>query len=228
MRIKICGMSDQRAIERAASLGVEFCGFVFHEKSPRNITPLQAARLDTCGMKRVGVFVRQSAEEIQDIVRAASLDYVQLHGGQSAEFARVFPAEKVIRVLWPARYASRGALMEDIAAFAGTCGLYLLDAGMGSGRELDWEALRGLSFPHPWFLSGGLGPENAARALGICTPDGLDFNSKLESSPGVKDEARMAQAVFAVREWEKFHGAEFRETEHCTTCNRRGSEGEIR
>ena len=228
MRIKICGMSDQGAIERAASLGVEFCGFVFHEKSPRNVTALQAARLETFGMKRVGVFVHQSAEEIQDIVRAASLDYVQLHGGQSADFARAFPAESVIRVLWPAKYASRKELEEDIAAFAGTCGMYLLDAGMGSGRELDWEALRGLSFPRPWFLSGGLGPENAARALGFCVPDGLDFNSKLESAPGVKDEALMVRAVAAVRRWEQSHGGSFQDTGHCTACNRRGPEGEIR
>ena len=120
MRIKICGMSSQRAVDVAAELGVEFCGFVFHEASPRNVTPHQVSALDTHGMKRVGVFVRQSAEEIRDIVRLARLDYVQLHGAQSAEFARAFPAESVIRVLWPAGCASRKELEENIAAFAGT------------------------------------------------------------------------------------------------------------
>lgn len=226
MRIKICGMSSQRAVDAAAALGVEFCGFVFHETSPRNVTPHQAAALDTHGMKRVGVFVRQSAEEIRDIVRLARLDYVQLHGAQSADFARAFPAESVIRVLWPAGCASRKELEENIAAFAGTCGCYLLDAGMGSGRELDWGALRGLRFPHPWFLSGGLGPENAARALGLCTPDGLDFNSKLETSPGVKDEALMARAVESVRLWEAAGGgagsAEAGRSAACAVCGPEG------
>lgn len=203
MRIKICGMSDQRRIDEAAALGVEFCGFVFHEKSPRNVTPQQVSLLDTHGMKRVGVFVNQSAEEIRSIVRLAGLDYVQLHGERSAAAAEAFPAERVIRVLWPSHYATRQALEKDIASFAGTCGLYLLDAGMGSGRELDWPSLQGLSFPHPWFLSGGLSPENAARALASCSPDGLDFNSKLELSPGIKSGERMAEAVAAVRALER-------------------------
>lgn len=206
MRIKICGMSSQPVIDEAAALGVEFCGFVFHGPSPRNVTPRQVAALDTHGMKRVGVFVTQSAEEIRNIVREAGLDYIQLHGGQSAAFAGNFPAERVIRVLWPARYASRAALEQDIAAFAGSCGLYLLDAGMGSGRELDWTSLHDLAFPHPWFLSGGLGPGNVARALRACSPDGLDFNSRLEISPGCKSAELVQQAVAAVHDWERDFG----------------------
>ena len=200
MRIKICGMSEQRLIDEAAALGVEFCGFVFYEPSPRNVSPRLVAALDTHGMKRVGVFVRQSAEETERIVREAGLDFVQLHGGQSAAFAGRFPAESVIRVLWPGKYSSVQALQQDIDAFAETCGMYLLDAGMGSGRELDWQSLAGLSFPHPWFLSGGLGPDNVATALSACSPDGLDFNSNLESSPGRKSGELMETAVAAVRE----------------------------
>ena len=199
MRIKICGMSEQRVIDEAAALGVDMCGFVFHAPSPRCVTARQAACLDTHGMKRVGVFVTQSVEEIRDIVKEAGLDYVQLHGRQSASFARHFPPETVIRVLWPADCASRRELEETIAAFADSCGLYLLDAGMGSGRTLDWKALEGLSFPHPWFLSGGLSPENAAQALDACSPDGLDFNSRLETAPGRKSVSRVREAVEAVR-----------------------------
>ncbi len=204
MRIKICGMSEQCLIDEAAALGVEFCGFVFHEPSVRNVAPSLVASLDTHGMKRVGVFVRQSADEIRQIADEAGLDFIQLHGGQSAEFAGQFPAERIIRVLWPSRYESLAALQRDIDAFAGSCGMYLLDAGMGSGRELDWSRLGPLSFPHPWFLSGGLGPENVARALSLCSPDGLDFNSKLESSPGRKSGERMEKAVAAVRDREDF------------------------
>ena len=200
MRIKICGMSEQSLIDEAAALGVEFCGFVFYEPSPRNVSPRLVSSLDTHGMKRVGVFVRQSAEETERIASEAGLDFVQLHGGQSAAFAARFPAERVIRVLWPGKYSSVQALQQDIDAFADTCGMYLLDAGMGSGRELDWQSLADLSFPHPWFLSGGLGPDNVARALSACSPDGLDFNSKLESSPGRKSGELMEKAVAAVRE----------------------------
>ncbi|WP_295639037.1 phosphoribosylanthranilate isomerase [uncultured Mailhella sp.] len=203
MRIKICGMSEQTLIDEAAALGVEMCGFVFHAPSPRNVTAHEVAALDTHGMKRTGVFVRQSAEEIRNIVREAGLDLIQLHGGQSAEFAARFPAEKVIRVLWPGQLASTAELQRAIDAFAGTCGLYLLDAGMGSGRQLDWPSLRALRFPHPWFLSGGLGPDDVERALSACSPDGLDFNSRLETSPGKKNGELMERAVAAVRAQER-------------------------
>ena len=205
VRIKICGMSEQKLIDEAAALGVEMCGFVFYEPSPRNVTASEVAALDTHGMKRTGVFVRQSAGEVRDIVREAGLDLIQLHGGQSAEFAAHFPAEKVIRVLWPGNHASTAELQRAIDTFAGTCGLYLLDAGMGSGRQLDWPSLGKLRFPHPWFLSGGLGPDNVARALSACSPDGLDFNSRLETSPGRKSGELMKKAVDAVRAQEHAH-----------------------
>ena len=77
------------------------------------------------------------------------------------------------------------------------CGILLLDAGMGSGMTLDWAALAELRFPKPWFLSGGLGPENIGRALSLLSPDGLDLNSKLESAPGRKDAGLMSAAVRA-------------------------------
>jgi phosphoribosylanthranilate isomerase len=196
LQVKICGMSEQSLIDKAAELGADMCGFIFHPASPRNVSPAQAASLDTHGMKRVGVFVHQSVEEIEAIVSEARLDLIQLHGGQSAGFAAHFPAEKVIRVLWPNRYGSQAELQADIDAFAPTCGMYLLDAGMGSGMTLDWPALAGLRFPHPWMLSGGLGPDNVLDALAACEPDVLDMNSRLESSPGHKS-PDLLDSVFA-------------------------------
>ena len=86
------------------------CGFIFHEPSPRNILPAQSAALDTHGMARVGVFVRQSVEEVRSAMAEARLDFIQLHGGQTASFAAQFPAEKVIRVLWPKKYGTLEAL----------------------------------------------------------------------------------------------------------------------
>lgn len=197
MLIKICGMSEQPVIDRAAALGADMCGFIFHPASPRHVTADRAAALDTHGMARVGVFVEQSEEEAASIAQEARLDFIQLHGGQSAAFTAGFARERIIRVLWPKRYASLEALQADIEAFASACGLYLLDAGMGSGVTLDWPALAGLRFPHPWMLSGGLGPDNVREALAACSPDGLDLNSRLESSPGRKSLERM-EALFAV------------------------------
>ena len=83
-------------------------------------------------MKRVGVFVRQSAEETERIASEAGLDFVQLHGGQSAAFAGRFPAGKGDPRALAGEYSSVQALQQDIDAFADTCGMYLLDAGMAA------------------------------------------------------------------------------------------------
>ena len=199
LQVKICGMKEQGLIDRAAELGADMCGFIFHPQSPRNVSPAHAASLETHGMKRVGVFVGQSAEEVAAIVREARLDLIQLHGGQSAGFVAHFPAEKVIRVLWPNQYATTEDLQADIDAFAPTCGLYLLDAGMGSGMTLDWPSLAALRFPHPWMLSGGLGPDNVREALAACSPDAVDMNSRLEEVRGCKSPELLEKAFAALR-----------------------------
>ncbi|MDD6088539.1 MAG: phosphoribosylanthranilate isomerase [Desulfovibrionaceae bacterium] len=199
MLVKICGMINQKTLNLAEELGFNLCGFIFYPPSPRNLTPEQAAGLKTSSMLRTGVFVDQDAERILHIAQIASLDLFQLHGSQSAEEAAKLPRDKVIRVLWPGKHTSAAALQRTIDSFADTCGFYLLDAGMGSGKILDWKGLSSLHFPHPWFLSGGIGPENAAEALSILHPDGLDLNSRLESSPGKKDPHKMRQALSSIR-----------------------------
>ena len=199
MWVKICGMSEQVAVSHAAALGVDLCGFVFYPPSPRCISPEQAALLDTGRMKRVGVFVRQNVDDVLRAADTARLDFVQLHGGQDSAFAAALPAERVIRVLWPQKYSSLEELQKDLDRFAPTCALYLLDAGMGSGRALDWRALHGLRFPHHWLLSGGLGPNNLQQALSVCSPDGVDLNSCLEDVPGHKSLELMNAAVAAVQ-----------------------------
>jgi phosphoribosylanthranilate isomerase len=201
MLVKICGMSEQRAINKASELGVDLCGFIFYPPSSRFVTAEHAACLDTHGMKRVGVFVDTDIEEMKRIADVARLDYLQLHGEQSEDIARVFPAEKVIRVCKPPQYDTLETLQSDIDRYAGSCSLYLLDAGMGCGMTLDWPALRKLRFPHPWLLAGGLGAENIEQALDACAPFGLDLNSRLEDRPGHKDLLRMEQAVAAIRSY---------------------------
>ncbi len=199
MLIKVCGMTEQPLIDLAAALGVDMCGFVFYPPSPRYISPPHAAEMDTRGMKRVGVFVDQSVKETLAIARLARLDYVQLHGKQGADFAKAFPPEQIIRVLFPRGYARLTDMQEDVDRLFKGCGMFLLDAGRGSGRTLDWGALAGVRFPRPWLLAGGLSHENIVEALSQCRPYGIDMNSRLEDGPGHKSAALLAKAVAAVR-----------------------------
>lgn len=203
MKTKICGMTRQSDLEQAERLGFNLCGFIFHPASPRHIESQAAARLETGGMARVGVFVGQGAAEIIETMRVARLDYAQLHGCQTEQDAMRIGPERVIRVLWPERYASLAEM--EAAARGFPCAAFLLDAGRqggGSGESLAWRELADLGLPKPWFLAGGLNGENAGLAIKACRPWGLDFNSGLETAPGCKDFGKMAAALMAVKEME--------------------------
>ncbi|CAK7053593.1 MAG: N-(5'-phosphoribosyl)anthranilate isomerase [Desulfovibrio sp.] len=198
MLIKVCGLTRQADVDLVASFGAGMCGFIFHPASPRCISPAQAAGLESGSMLRVGVFVDQDAEEICRIMAEARLDMAQLHGQQDADCARAVGAQRVIRVIWPARYCHRALLYNALQSHADACACYLLDAGMaggGSGARLDWEDLDHLPSPRPWLLAGGLSAENVVQALSRCSPDGLDFNSGVEDAPGQKNAQKLAAAL---------------------------------
>ncbi|MBD5416610.1 MAG: phosphoribosylanthranilate isomerase [Desulfovibrio sp.] len=200
MRIKVCGLTRQRDADAAARLGADFCGFIFHPASPRSLTPQAAAAIGTAGMARVGVFVDQGVDEIIATMEVARLDFAQLHGAQSLACAERIGFSRVIRVLWPERYASRAELMAGMEAHAPACAWFLLEAGRGgggSGRPQDWSRLVGLRSPRPWLLAGGLTPLNVASAVAACAPDGLDFNSGVEEAPGKKSPELLAAALAA-------------------------------
>lgn len=203
MILKICGMRNQADLAVADAAGFDLCGFIFHPASPRFVKPETAAHLATGSMRRVGVFVDTPIAEILKIMSVARLDFAQLHGSQSEDFANAIGWERVIRVLWPARYSSTKELEQ--AACAHKCGFYLLDSGQsggGSGANLDWIMLARLALPAPWLLAGGLNEINAGLALAICVPDGLDFNSGLEDGPGSKNHGKITAAAQLCREKE--------------------------
>lgn len=201
--IKICGQTHMPMVDSALAFGAQFIGFIFHKGSPRSITPERAAAIRSRFSKRVGVFVRQDAEEILSIVERARLDMVQLHGRQTVEDALRIGPQRVIRVLWPESCAHVAELQEQIDAWAPYCSYYLLDAGKrgcagGHGRALDVSEFDKLHFPHPWILAGGLCAENLQSILACCSPDGVDLNSGVEIAPGLKDPSRILAAVHAI------------------------------
>lgn len=207
--IKICGLREPDDVALCLDLGVDFTGFVFVKDSPRYVEAAAAARLPRGGAARVGVFAGQSADEIQRIMDVARLDFAQLHGDESPELCRKVGAERVIKVFWPQRIPDAtnadatlsGRLDALCAPFADVCAFFLLDAGTaggGSGRSLAWTGLEHFCPTLPWLLAGGIGEHNACAALSACRPFGLDCNSALETSPGVKDGARIAALMRSI------------------------------
>lgn len=202
--VKVCGMTRQEDADACTELGADLLGFIFHPPSPRNLTPEQAAAIVTKGVLRVGVFVRQGADEVRAILHAARLDLAQLAGNQDEAFCRAVGPERVIRVFWPERHASIPELEAELARFADLMRYALLDAGTsggGHGRPLPFTSLAGIKTPCPWLLAGGLSAANLGEALEQCSPAGVDINSGVESEPGKKDRGKVGAAFRAVEQY---------------------------
>jgi phosphoribosylanthranilate isomerase len=200
--IKICGLTSQDDVSLCESLGVDLVGFIFHARSPRSVSPDHVRSIRSTKPLRVGVFVDQSPGEILEIMSRARLDLAQLHGDHPLEECLAVSPGRVIKVFWPERYAKRQELEDALQEYAGVCSHLLLDAGTsggGHGQHLDFSTLSGLACQKPWFLAGGLGPENIEIALNLCRPDGMDLNSGVEKRPGRKDPVRLRTAVAALR-----------------------------
>lgn len=199
--VKVCGLTRAADVAACLDLGVDLTGFIFAAKSPRRVTPEACAALPRGRAARVGVFIGQSADEVRAIMDAAGLDLAQLHGGQDEEFCRRVGPERVIKVFWPDRHPDRAALEAELSRFAGLARYVLCDAGTsggGHGKTMDFGKVAGLVSPCPWFLAGGLSPDNLGLALSVASPGGVDLNSGLETAPGVKSPALIEQALQAL------------------------------
>lgn len=196
-KLKLCGLVRICDIEAVNRLNPEYIGFVFAKKSRRYVDPAQArklrARLNK-GISPVGVFVNESPEAIADLVRSGIIDVVQLHGSEDEDFLRKLrelvscPIIKAFSVKTP----------QDVRiACESSADLILLDSGGGgTGTVFDWNLLEPIR--RPWFLAGGLSPENAADAIRRLAPYGVDVSSGIETD-GVKDIQKMNDFVRAVR-----------------------------
>ncbi len=185
-------------LEVASCRGGKLCGFIFYPHSPRYVSPDRVRNLPSFNLTRVGVFVNQSPEEILEISKIAKLDLIQLHNDYLPEHMEKLDKKRIIKTVWPARFADIESLNLFLEQHSSSASYFLLDAGKnlgGSGKTLDVKFLQNLESPLPWFLAGGLSPQNVEYILNNSSPWGLDVNSGLESSPGVKEHSLMRQFI---------------------------------
>ncbi|WP_320172440.1 phosphoribosylanthranilate isomerase [Maridesulfovibrio sp.] len=199
--VKVCGMTRAEDAAFCEESGADFLGFIFHPSSPRNVDEAFARSVKTSSAKKVGVFVKQSAAEVIEIMKNGRLDFAQLHGGQNEEFCDTVGRERVIKVLWPQRYESSKEFQDDIDRFAPHCAYLLFDAGKsggGHGVSMAFDVFEDVEIPVPWLLAGGLSAENLEHALITAKPSGVDLNSGVESEPGIKDKNRLGDAFACI------------------------------
>lgn len=187
--IKVYGLTRPDDVAACLEMGLDATGFIFVPGSPREISPEQAGKMPRGSALRIGVFAKSDAARLLQTAHRASLDYVQLHGGESTEYCKVIGPRKVIKVLWP-ETMSPEELEAACSEFAPYCAAFLFDAGKsggGNGKSFEWSILKELAIPRPWILAGGLNAMNITKATRECTPWGIDLNSGVEISPGVKN-----------------------------------------
>ena len=214
--VKICGTTNLQDALTAVDAGADAVGFVFYEKSPRNIS-VEAAREIVQKLpqtvEKVGVFVDLESEQIREVVLRAGLSAVQLHGERSAESVgrdlasspNSVGVSKVISVI-------HGEALKDELLFGVTISkifAILLDSRSneamgGTGTTFDWEATQGvvqhMSLTVPVIVAGGLTPMNVGGAIRMFQPFGVDVASGVEARPGKKDPKKVRAFVSAVRE----------------------------
>ncbi|HVG22960.1 MAG TPA: phosphoribosylanthranilate isomerase [Thermoanaerobaculia bacterium] len=173
-KVKICGITRTEDAELAIELGADYVGFIFVKESPRCVA--HAPR--TSGVQRVGVFRNAAIDEVRRIAEREQLDLVQLHGEERYTLDGI-PTIKAINV--------DGALpqIETEADYV------LFDTGGGTGRTFDWSLLESYPRTKPFFLAGGITPNNVSDAIARTNPYAIDVASGVERSPGVKDHDKL-------------------------------------
>jgi phosphoribosylanthranilate isomerase len=207
VHVKICGITNTADALAAVDAGANLLGFNFYEKSPRHITPAEAAKIRAelpPKVKAVGIFVNPLLADVIALRKSLKLGAVQLHGDESPDFvADIASAAPVIKAFRVEPEFPLATLDEYPRAFA-----FLFDAAHtgqygGTGCTTDWDVARRAALSHRIILAGGLKIENVAAAVRIVRPYGIDVASGVESSPGKKDHERLRKFIQEVRRAER-------------------------
>ncbi|REA56023.1 phosphoribosylanthranilate isomerase [Dyadobacter luteus] len=207
MKIKVCGMRQQGNIEELVALKPNFIGFIFFEKSPRfageelNEEYIKAIPND---IKKVGVFVNANPGYILDTVKKYDLQYAQLHGNEMPDMCRSL-RQKGVNIIkaFSIDESFNFAMLNNYKSF---CDLFLFDTKGdqpgGNGKTFDWNLLKKYDNEKPFFLSGGIGPDNLEEVIQLSKSMpiyGIDVNSKYETEPGIKDISKLTALFASVR-----------------------------
>ena len=193
MKIKVCGMKDPGNMQALDELPIDLMGLIFYEKSPRCVDERDADRINALSLTipKVGVFVNAPLEVIMDKIERFRLQLVQLHGKESPDCCRALRKKGI-----PIIKAFQIKTIEDwktCLPYEDYCDYFLFDTPTpqygGSGNKFDWKILSTYTVTTPFFLSGGIAPEDAESInhLNFNQLVAIDLNSRFETAPGIKD-----------------------------------------
>ena len=200
-RVKICGITRIDDARAAAEQGADAIGLIFYRPSPRCVTPERAREIVAATpafVSTVAVFVNPSREEVEAVIRESGVSLLQFHGDETPEFCSGF-SRPYIKA---ARIRPELDLLEYLSPYRGALA-WMLDAFHenlwgGTGGAFDWSLVP-RNAAKPVILSGGLTSDNVAGAVRRVRPYAVDVSTGVEASKGIKDPAKIAAFIGAVR-----------------------------
>ena len=199
MRIKVCGITRPEQVMQLDEIGVEFAGFIFYPKSPRyvfsHMSKEQLKKLKGQHINKVGVFVNTPADEVLQMVDSCGLYLVQLHGDESPRYCEKI--SNYVTVVKAFRMREGEDILWRAKDYQDVCDMFLFDtegAGYGgTGKKFNWNILKGENVRKPFFLSGGIQPDDVALLKDFEKESvakdlfAIDINSKFEVAAGLKN-----------------------------------------
>jgi phosphoribosylanthranilate isomerase len=204
MNIKVCGITQLKQLQQLDRLNIDFAGLIFYKESPRyagNTISGRDLRDSDFELKKVGVFVDAAYDEIMKTIDAYGLDIVQLHGSEEPLLCESLSDSVEVIKVFSVGASDAKAVDELLEEYDEVCDYYLFDTAVpdgakgGTGVQFNWKVLADSRIEKPFFISGGIGPDDTAKLKKFKHPDffGVDINSRFEKEPGVKDLAMVLQ-----------------------------------
>lgn len=209
LRVKICGLRTPADVAAVADAGAVYMGLVFFPKSPRNVTIDEARELALAapvGLAKVALMVDPDDALLDAVTQAVPLDMIQLHGAETPDRVVEVRARTGLPVMKVVGLRD-AADLPALDAYAEVADQLLVDAKPAEGADLpggngvgfDWRLIAGREWTVPWMLAGGLNAANVGEAIRLTGAKQVDLSSGVESAPGVKDAALIAEFMAATR-----------------------------
>lgn len=204
-------MREPENIRQVAETGIDLMGFIFYAHSARSIdngkwkidNERKNSSLNNFQLKRVGVFVNATPEEMMETAVRYRLDYLQLHGNESPDIC--YTLHKREYAIIKAFSIATEEDLKPVADYEGRADYFLFDTKCssygGSGKQFDWSVLSAYKGQTPFLLSGGINPDSVEALRNFSHPKlaGIDLNSGFETSPGMKDVEKLKTFIDKIK-----------------------------
>lgn len=206
LKIKVCGMRDPENISGVAAALPDFLGFIFYPKSVRFVGEdfsLEQLEVIPETIQKVGVFVNELPEKVIEICKRLNFQVAQLHGSESPEYCRQIKASGL--TVFKAFSVDDSFDFGQLSGYTDVCDYFLFDTKGhlpgGTGQKFNWQLLEKYKEDVPFFLSGGIGPDDLEAIRNFEHPRwrGLDVNSGFELAPALKDVDKVQQFIREIR-----------------------------